>query len=160
MLAPDYAPSGLVSIHEAGLVGRGTIRDVVIPDLRALADAARSAAVTISVDSAYRSFAQQRGSYTSYVKGYGEAAARLTVARPGHSEHQLGSTIDFAGDLDWLAANAPAFGFVMSYPEDRSPDTTCYRYEAWHFRYVGRARAALVEQSGLSLREWLWEHRP
>ena len=48
----------------------------------------------------------------------------------------------------------------MSYPADRSPAFTCYRGEAWHFRYVGRERAALVTQSGHSLREWLWANRP
>ena len=116
--------------------------------------------MTIGVDSAYRSYDQQVLSYESYVKGYGEDAARLTVARPGHSEHQLGTTIDFTGDLAWLAAHAPGFGFVLSYPADRSPAFSCYRDEAWHFRYVGRERAALVTQSGLSLREWLWANRP
>jgi D-alanyl-D-alanine carboxypeptidase len=160
MLPEDYVPTGLVPVTDAGLTGRGKVRDFVIDDLRALGSAAAAGGVTIGVDSAYRSYHQQVLSYESYVKGYGEDAARLTVARPGHSEHQLGTTIDFTGDLAWLAAHAPEFGFVMSYPADRSPTFTCYRDEAWHFRYVGRERAALVTESGLSLREWLWANRP
>ena len=44
----------------------------------------------------------------------------------------------------------------MSYPEGRSPGKTCYKYEPWHFRYVGRPFAERVRDSGLSLREWLW----
>lgn len=160
MLAAGYAPTGLVPVTDAGIAGRGKVRTLVIDDLRALASAAATDGVTIGVDSAYRSFAQQVLSYESYAKGYGQDAARITVARPGHSEHQLGTTIDFTGDLDWLAAHAPGFGFVLSYPADRSPQLTCYRGEAWHFRYVGRERAARVTQSGLSLREWLWTTMP
>ena len=160
MLPEAYVPDDLVAVTEAGITGRGKVRELVIDDLRALATAAKADGATIGVDSAYRSYHQQVLSYESYVNGYGEDAARLTVARPGHSEHQLGTTIDFTGDLDWLAAHAPGFGFVMSYPADRSPEFTCYRGEAWHFRYVGRERAALVTQSGQSLREWLWANRP
>jgi zinc D-Ala-D-Ala carboxypeptidase len=160
MLPEAYAPDDLVPVTEAGIRGRGKVRELVVDDLRALATTAAADGATIGVDSAYRSHHQQVLSYESYVKGYGEDAARLTVARPGHSEHQLGTTIDFTGDLDWLAAHAPGFGFVLSYPADRSPEFTCYRGEAWHFRYVGRERAALVTQSGDSLREWLWANRP
>ena len=160
MLPSDYIPSNLVPVTEAGIAGRGKVRSLVLDDLRALAAAARGDGASITVDSAYRSFDQQIASYESYVRGFGESAARLTVARPGHSEHQLGTTLDFVGDVDWLAANAARFGFVMSYPADRSPTHTCYRHEDWHFRYVGRAIAAEVEASGLSLREWLWaNHR-
>jgi LAS superfamily LD-carboxypeptidase LdcB len=33
---------------------------------------------------------------------------------------------------------------------------TCYAYEPWHYRYVGRTEAAAVHASGLTLREFLW----
>ena len=33
----------------------------------------------------------------------------------------------------------------------------CYRYEPWHYRYVGREMAADVHGSGLTLREYLWQ---
>ena len=160
MLSPDAAPTDLVPVSDAAIDGSGKVRVLVIDDLGALAAAARADGVAISVDSAYRSYDQQTASYASYVQGYGEAEALRTVARPGHSEHQLGTTIDFGGDLDWLAANAARFGFVMSYPPDASPERTCYRVEAWHFRYVGRDEAAAIRASGLSLREWLWQHQP
>lgn len=160
MLRADFVPPGLVPVTASGIAGRGKVRDVVMDDLRALAVAARADGVTISVDSAYRSFDQQVAAFSSYAKGYSEEAALVTVARPGHSEHQLGTTLDFEGDLEWLASHAPGFGFLMSYPADASPDRTCYRHEAWHYRYVGRAVAARVVSSGLSLREWLWRQEP
>ena len=43
----------------------------------------------------------------------------------------------------------------MSYPEGKK-DVTCYSYEPWHYRYLGRDAAAAMQASGLTLREWLW----
>ena len=103
----------------------------------------------------------------------GDAEAGSRVARPGHSEHQLGTTIDVTseGDQDvdqswgttpagqWVATNAHEYGFLLSYPPDAS-DRTCYDYEPWHLRYVGRELASDVIESGLSLREYLWQLNP
>jgi D-alanyl-D-alanine carboxypeptidase len=155
-LGPDYVPPDLVPVGEVGLAGRGQVRSVVVADLRALGLAARADGAAISVDSAYRSYKAQVASFASYEAAYGTDEALRSVAKPGHSEHQLGTTIDFTGDLDWLADRAWEFGFVMSYPADRSPRLTCYKPETWHYRYVGRVAAAAVRLSGLSLREWLW----
>jgi len=155
-LGAGYVPLDLVPVAEAGVAGRGKVRSVVIADLWAMARAAGGAGSRISVDSAYRSYADQLATFDSYEAAYGTDEAIRSVARAGHSEHQLGTTIDVAGDLDWLADNAWRYGFVMSYPADASPDRTCYKPEAWHYRYVGRATAAAVHRSGLSLREWLW----
>jgi zinc D-Ala-D-Ala carboxypeptidase len=159
-LGRDYVPPDLVAVGKADIAGRGRVRTAVIADLRALARAAAKADVAISVNSAYRSYADQVASFDSYQAAFGTDEALRSVARPGHSEHQLGTTIDFDGDLGWLAANAWRHGFVMSYPAGASPGRTCYKPEAWHFRYVGRADAAAVRESGLSLREWLWTAPP
>ena len=35
----------------------------------------------------------------------------------------------------------------------------CYKAEPWHFRYLGRATARTVIDSGLSLCEWLWSQQ-
>jgi D-alanyl-D-alanine carboxypeptidase len=55
----------------------------------------------------------------------------------------------------WMRDNAWRYGFVMSYPAGRQA-VTCYAYEPWHFRYIGRELAAKVHASGLTLREWIW----
>ena len=55
----------------------------------------------------------------------------------------------------WLAENAWRFGFVMSYPRGKEA-VTCYLYEPWHYRYLGRELAARVRASGLAPREYLW----
>ena len=58
----------------------------------------------------------------------------------------------------WLGANAWKYGFVMSYPKGKT-SVTCYMYEPWHFRYVGRTVAKAVHDSKLTLREYLWRQQ-
>ncbi len=171
-LPENYAPEDLVPVVDAG-VGTGDmrVRGVVMPDLQALLTEAEAAEVRLEVQSAYRSYEYQVQTFAYWVAQDGLEAALKTSARPGHSEHQLGTALDFrsadgpaAWELTdwhetpegaWLAENATRFGFVMSYPKGEEA-VTCYSYEPWHYRYVGREVAAEVEASGLTLREWLW----
>lgn len=172
MVGRNYVPPQLVSVANANIGGSGRVRKSVIPDLRAMAAAARQAGAPLTVNSAYRSYSQQASLYRREVDRYGEKVGRESVARPGHSEHQLGTTIDFGSGGQkawayndwantkagsWIKANGWRFGFVMSYPDGRK-GVTCYRYEPWHYRYVGRERAADVRASQLTLREYLWKH--
>lgn len=171
MVGTDYAPPDLVPVTDAGISGNGDVRSFVIPDLRAMTAAAEAAGAPIAVQSAYRSYATQVYTFNYWTQTYGHSAALLGSARPGHSEHQLGVALDFrsAGAAPawvadwattpagaWLATNAWRYGFVMSYPKDASPETTCYRYEPWHYRYVGRDEAAAIHDAGLTIREYLW----
>lgn len=157
-LGRDYEPTDLVAVSETGIPGDGSVRALVVLDLEALGYAARRAGVELSVESAYRSYDAQRRTFDSLVDAYGREFALESAGRPGHSEHQLGTTLDFAGHDEWLAENAWRFGFILSYPAERSPARTCYKPEPWHYRYFGRDRAAAIHASGLSSREWLWEH--
>ena len=67
----------------------------MIHDLRAMAAAARRAGKGIAVRSAYRSYAEQKAVFASWVQRVGKRRALLGSARAGHSEHQLGLAIDF-----------------------------------------------------------------
>src|SRR5262249_40888957 len=121
------------------------------------------------VIAAYRSPALQAQLFQRRIHELGMAKAIARTAAPSHSEHQLGTTLDFKlpgeDDVDEsfadtkagrsLAWNADRLGVVGSYPEDRS-DVTCYDEEPWHYRYIGRGRAMKVSGSGLTLREFLW----
>jgi len=175
-LPETYAPEDLVPVSDAGVgSARMEIRSVVMPDLQVLLAEAEAAGMGLEVQSAYRSYSYQEMTFASWVEQDGMDAALKTSARPGHSEHQLGTALDFrsadgpaAWDLPdwretpegaWLAENAARFGFVMSYPEGQEA-VTCYSYEPWHYRYVGREVAAEVAASGLTLREWLWRQNP
>jgi D-alanyl-D-alanine carboxypeptidase len=151
----DYAPSDLVDVP---------VPYVWAPQLRAeasdaavrLFDAAAGEGLELASQSAYRSYSTQVDVYGRLVNERGRTAADRTSARPGHSEHQTGLSIDISavpaecsldqcfGDTphgEWLAGNAWRFGFVLRYPEGATP-ITGYEYEPWHFRYVGEDLAA------------------
>jgi len=170
-LASTYAPPDLRSTADAGLNGGYKVRSLVIADLTAMASAAKAAGARFSVQSAYRSYATQQSTFQYWVDLHGYQRALTESARAGHSEHQLGTTLDlrsYGGGAPWdvkdwattkagkwLAANAWKYGFVMSYPKGMT-SITCYDYEPWHYRYVGKARAAAIHGTGLTYRQYLW----
>ena len=157
-VARSYVPPHLTSTANAGANGGYRVRPLVIDDLRAMVSSARRAGVTLRVTSAYRSYDAQAAVYRYYVGLLGPEAGALRAARPGHSEHQLGTALDFAdrpGAYSWIARNAWRFGFVVSYPPGERA-VSCYRNEPWHVRYVGRNRSAAIQASGLVPRAWLW----
>lgn len=171
-LPASYAPGDLVDSSSAGVNGGYQLRSLVAADLRAMAAAARAAGAPIQLVSGYRSHAQQQATFDHWVSVGGYEAALRTSARAGHSEHQLGTAIDVTSEGGaapweyadwaatpagaWMAANAWRHGFVMSYPRGSS-DVTCYDYEPWHYRYVGRDLAARIAGSGLTPRQVIWE---
>jgi D-alanyl-D-alanine carboxypeptidase len=53
-----------------------------------------------------------------------------------------------------MEENAWRYGFVMSYPAGSQADT-CFSYEPWHYRWIGRDAAAAHRTSGLQLRRFL-----
>jgi D-alanyl-D-alanine carboxypeptidase len=170
----SYVPPDLVSVSDAHINGSGQIRSIVIDDLRDMARAARDANAPIAVRSSYRSYQQQVATFNYWVSQVGYDKAKHTSARPGHSEHQLGTTIDFQSGGStkapwdypdwaktmsgaWMAANAWKYGWLMSYPKGKS-SVSCYSYEPWHYRYYGRALAAKIHDSGKVPRGYLWTH--
>jgi D-alanyl-D-alanine carboxypeptidase len=171
-LPAGYVPADLVPASSAGLDGTSgerLVRAALVDDLAAMRAAWQAAGLTITVDSAYRSHASQAATFDGWVARVGLEAARLRTARPGHSEHQLGTALDFGspgwsgrfGDWAvetaegaWLAAHAWEYGFVMSYPAG-AEDTTCFGYEPWHYRWIGRPAAAAQHASGDPLRVFL-----
>src|SRR3989338_571984 len=130
------------------------------------ADAERDG-VLFMVNSGYRKPEIQKYIYDVAVQAEGAAALR-EIARPGLSEHQLGSTVDltdasigFAGtDASfatsaggvWLQQHAHEYGFIMSYP-DAKQTVTVFKYEPWHWRFVGVAVATQLRASALTYNE-------
>jgi D-alanyl-D-alanine carboxypeptidase len=93
----------------------------------------------------------------------------MISARAGHSQHQLGTAIDFSSAeindglsgifantqaSKWLNENAWKYGFVISYPEG-GEYATGYSYESWHYRYIGRSNAQEMINSGMILEKYL-----
>lgn len=168
---PDLVPTSAAFPPGSHAHGGGTLRALAIDDLRALVSDAAAEGLYLAVQSAYRSYAYQATTFQYWVDLQGYDQAIRTSARAGHSEHQLGTAVDLrslhgpaAWDVDdwastpegaWVAANAWRYGFVMSYPAGME-HLTCYAYEPWHYRYVGRELAATVNASGAAPREVLW----
>jgi D-alanyl-D-alanine carboxypeptidase len=169
-----YVPPNLVSVARANVAGSGRVRSLVINDLKAMASDAAKAGAGIAVRSAYRSYANQAATFQSWVNRDGYQAALLASARPGHSEHQLGTTIDFRSANStrapwdypdwattaagaWMMQNAWKYGFVMSYPKGKF-SSVCYEYEPWHYRYYGRGLAEEIHNSHQVPRRYLWNH--
>ncbi len=165
-LPADCEPPDLVELPATVSVGTQYLRAEAARALLALFDAAARDGHALVVNSAYRSYQVQVETYSYWVRLYGQEQADRTSARPGHSEHQLGTAADvgarglfledFIGtpEAAWLAENAWKHGFVVSYPEGKE-HITGYAYEPWHIRFVGRDVAAEVHRSGLTLREFL-----
>ena len=113
--------------------------------------AARLDGTNLVVASSYRSYDYQVEVWNRTVKSDGLAATEASVAPPGHSQHQLGTAVDFGPISEafaqtkasrWLATNARRFGFSLSYPKGLTA-ITGYEWESWHYRYIGKAAAAL-----------------
>jgi len=161
-----YAPPDLVDLSQLGVSGK-YVRSVAYQPLKRLVLGAREEGVWLKIISAYRSHKQQESVFAYWSKYYEDA--NKFSAEAGHSEHQLGTTVDFGiGDsrVDfeeafadtpqgrWLGANAWRYGFVMSYPREKER-VSGYMYEPWHFRYIGVEAAREVSESGVTLREYL-----
>lgn len=172
------APPDYTSTHDGRPVGyRGSV------GFRAMFEAARAeAGIELFVVSGFRSYETQRSLHEGYVAremetGLSEEEARYVAAtysaRPGHSEHQLGTTADityrredgtiFQGlsaamgasrSFQWVFRNAHRFGIALTYGEHRV-EVTQYVYEPWHYRFVGVEAADQMHRCDLNTEEAL-----
>jgi D-alanyl-D-alanine carboxypeptidase len=159
---PDgYAPKDLVPLvkNDAYGIGRNdlSLRSGAEKALREMARAAQKDGAYLVASSSYRSYEYQVQVYGRNVRQMGQAAADRESARPGRSQHQLGTVVDFGSITDdyaqtkagrWLAENAAEFGWSLSFP-DGYEAVTGYRWECWHYRYVG-VRAARFQKKWFS----------
>ena len=151
----DWEPSDLVEFYGHQLRAEAAkAADTMI-------DAAVTDGVTLLVSSAYRSYAVQQQTYQYWVSVNGQQVADQLSARPGYSEHQTGLAIDFASPEgcrleecyrdtlagQWLVKNAPRYGYILRFPDGRQ-SVTGYRFEPWHYRYVGVQIAQEYVSSG------------
>jgi zinc D-Ala-D-Ala carboxypeptidase len=170
-LPRDYAPGDLVSLPYEGVPTVGS-RDLMLRQeaagyLRGLISAAAADGKELVVASAFRSYDDQRFTYERLKSIYGAGADAMS-ATPGHSQHQLGTAVDFTNSVAayqvqpvfgqtsaawWLENHAIEHGFVLSYPPGK--DETGYDFEPWHYRYIGIKNAGRLEESGLTLQEFL-----
>lgn len=146
----SYVPKDLVSLKKNSLFDLNKdgmeIRKEAYSALNEIAQAALNDGIRLLVSSAYRSYSYQENLFNHYVNVDGLEEAERESARPGTSQHQLGTAVDFGSisdDFDktqmgqWIYKNAADYGWSLSFPKGYE-DVTGYRWECWHFRYIGK----------------------
>ena len=115
--------------------------------LKMMASAAKYG-LTIKAVSGLRSYTQQQTVFLTKPAGI--------AAKPGHSEHQLGLSLDVTTGTNeniWLANHAHKYGFIIRYPENKQ-SITGFAYEPWHLRYVGVELATEIKNSNKTMEEY------
>ena len=182
-LAPDYVPGDLVRLGNY-LPGSVTLPDMLLRQeaaeaLGKMVAAMKAEGLMPTVLSSYRSYYEQAVTRNRWeVDDPGNAY--VVSALPGHSEHQLGTVVDFSspelpalsGDPLvkfsplfartseglWLTTHASEYGFTLTNPPEAQP-WTGLTYEPWHYRYVGVDLASYLPLSGYFLTEYLFQVR-
>jgi len=164
-LSENYIPESLSPIKEEYLFkpeSKLEIHTKVESYLNKLVETANQDGIKLKVASAYRSFDTQESLKSSYRVKYGSSAANQFSADQGYSEHQLGTTVDFATAsssfngfekteaYEWLVNNAHRFGFVISFP----PENDYFVFEPWHWRFVGVRLAEKVKEEDRYFYSW------
>ena len=162
ILPADYVPE----LEALGAdYGSGALRPEAAQAFRAMAGAAREDGVTLYSVSAYRSYSQQANTYNRYLGQYSRKTVDTFSARPGHSEHQTGLAVDINAAsrkahfektpaFAWLVEHCAEYGFILRYDQGKEA-VTGYRFEPWHYRYVGVETAQSCMKQGLSYEEYL-----
>ena len=143
-ISREYAPGDLVPLGEVfdrdvTLGFPGEVRALIVAPLQALIAAMRAVGLQPQILSGYRSYSAQAAAYAKWLRDQPDRVGILS-ARPGHSEHQLGTTVDFGSpelaeivddpniefhtyfyltnEGAWLATNAQRFGFTLSFSRE------------------------------------------
>lgn len=172
LLEKDYIPPLLVEpsiLFDAPLNDKRRL--LSLPAARAvhlLFQSGRNQGIFLYGISGYRPYDRQKEIYDKRLRESSPDYVNLLIAPPGASEHQTGLALDVScQDIDfslenefaatkegqWLAANAPLFGFVVRYPKGKE-SVTGYAWEPWHIRYVTKSLALYLTMTGLTLEEY------
>lgn len=184
-ISRDFIPGDLVTLsdhlpHSVALGYPTEVRGVILQPLVDMIDDMLSADLQPQVLSGYRSYTAQAIAWNKWNTLYPDRAAIIS-APPGHSEHQLGTVIDFGSpelpgivgqpgiqfhtyfsktsEGQWLAENAHKYGFTLSYSLEAF-ETTGFYYEPWHYRYVGESMARQLRDQNMTLTEHQLANKP
>lgn len=135
--------------------------------------AAQQDSISLVATSGFRDYDTQARLFEEWKRHNSSRQNLLAVAPAGHSEHQLGTTIDMSSEeigfesaterftntqtYEWLNQNAPRFGFIQSFIPG-SESITGYIPESWHWRYVGPQHAQAIQSLQISAIEYLTTH--
>lgn len=166
-LSENYVPTNLVTVNNKYYYGENHKLDK--DTYQAFIDMWNEAYkedIYLIMNSSYRTYESQVDVYDTYKNRNGTTYADSIAARPGHSEHQTGLSLDifskeyttisnFKGSNAhiWLQDNAYKFGFIERYPEGKE-NITGFKAEAWHYRYVGVDIATYIHDNDITFDEY------
>ena len=164
-LASSYVPNDLESINENYSLKDKFLRKEAKYFFEKMAKDAKKDGYNIIAVSTYRSYEYQKKLYNNYVKDKGFYYADIASARAGHSEHQTGLAVDISDnsydydnfentkEFNWMIKNSYKYGFILRYPKAKF-HITGFKYEPWHYRYVGKNIAEYLYKNNLTLEEY------
>ncbi len=164
-LPDEYRPDDIVNISTQYAYDNNQARKVANDAFKDMANAALKEGHKLIVNSSFRSHTEQKQTYDYYDNYYGQEYADSFAARPGFSEHQTGlaldivtpgvSTKDFKDHeaYKWLVNNSYKYGFILRFPENKEK-ITGYRFESWHYRYLGKDLAEKVYKEKITYDEY------
>ena len=173
MVSETYEPAELEMSDVPGQVRK--MRPEAAEALREMFAACKEeTGKTLLSISGYRSYAKQDGLFQHKLRNVKKNVAKAMeyVAPPGASEHQTGLAMDIGqkhketlevsfakteGGI-WCRENCWRFGFILRYGEEWE-DVTGYKYEPWHFRYVGKEFAKEIHDANIPYETWLAGYR-
>lgn len=164
-LKEDYIPPDLEQISLDYATDEKYMRREAKEAFERLSEDARQMGYQIVATSTYRSYDYQEKLYDYYAQTKGSDYADSCSARPGHSEHQTGLAVDVMGsnqdydlfaesiEFNWMKENAHKYGFILRYPSGKEK-ITGFKYEPWHYRYVGKEAATIIYENDWTLEEY------
>lgn len=164
-LSNDYIPLNLEEISLEYATEEKYLQKKAKEAFEALSKNAKKNGYSIIAVSTFRSYEYQDKLYNYYIDTKGLKYADLCSARPGHSEHQTGLAVDVMGsnrdydqfeqsiEFTWMRENAHKFGFILRYPKGKEK-ITGFKYEPWHYRYVGKDVAKIIYENEITLEEY------
>ena len=173
MVSDAFEPSDLVEAQVPGQVREMRAEAAAALEEMYAACLEETGAQLISV-SGYRSYSKQDKLFKAKLQRVNNKVelAQEYVAPPGASEHHLGLAMDIGQQSKptlnekfaeteggiWARENCWRFGFILRYGEEWE-DITGYKYEPWHFRYVGKELAKEIHDAGVPFETWLTDYR-
>ena len=168
-VSSDYIPKNLIPLKKNELFDIDkdnlSLRPEAYEALKKLAEAALKDGVKLTVSSTYRSYEYQKNLFDYWVSVDGLEEAERESARPGTSQHQLGLALDFAPVDDafdktpagkWVYENASKYGWSLSFPQGYE-HVTGYRWECWHFRYIGKTAVEFQKKWFSNIQQFMIE---
>lgn len=141
------------------------LREIALEKYIEMANAAKIEGLSLIIAASSRSYEEQENLYNNSANYGGEDYADKVSARPGHSDHQSGLSVDITkykallkdfettNEFTWLQENAYKYGFILRYPKDKKY-LTGFDYEPWHYRYVGLEAAETIYNEGITFDEY------